>query len=58
MADNLQERAPQDTSRISFEEDCGMCYRTIPLGVSKERLTELVGRHARSAAAVRAASGK
>jgi hypothetical protein len=58
MADNLKERAPQDASRISLSEDWEVRYWTKALGVSKERLEQLVKDHGHSAAAVRAALGK
>lgn len=58
MADNLNERAPQDASRISLNEDWEVRYWTKALGVSKERLAELVRQHGHSAAAIRAALGK
>lgn len=45
MADNLKERAPQDASRISLSEDWEVRYWTKALGVSKERLAELVRQH-------------
>ena len=58
MPDNLKERAPQDASRISLEEDWEIAYWSQALGVSKERLAELVRQHGHSAEAVRAALGK
>lgn len=58
MADNLSERAPQDASRISLNEDWEVRYWTKALGVSKERLADLVRQHGHSAAAVREALGK
>ena len=58
MADNLKERAPQDASRISLEEDWEVRYWIMTLGVPKERLAELVRQHGHSAKAVRAALGK
>lgn len=58
MADNLKERAPQDASRISLSEDWEVRYWTKALGVSKERLAELVRQHGNSAKAVRAALGQ
>ena len=58
MTDNLKERAPQDASRISVTEDWEVRYWTKALGVSKERLAQLVNQNGHSAAAVRAALGK
>jgi hypothetical protein len=58
MSDNLKERGPQDASRISMSEDWEVRYWTKALGVSKDRLGELVKKHGNSAAAVRQALGK
>ena len=58
MADNLKERAPQDSSRISLSEDWEVRYWTKALGISKDRLEQLVKDHGNSAAAVRSALGK
>ena len=58
MADDLKQRAPQDASLISLTEDWEVRYWTKALGVSKERLSELVKQHGHSAAAVRKALGK
>jgi uncharacterized protein DUF3606 len=58
MADNLNERAPQDASRISLNEDWEVDYWTSALGVNKDRLEQLVRTHGPSAAAVRSALGK
>jgi hypothetical protein len=58
MADNLTERAPQDAGRISLNEDWEIRYWTKALGVSEERLRQLVQQHGHSAAAVRSALGK
>ena len=58
MADDPQERAPQDASRLSLSEDYEVRYWTKALGVSKERLTELVKQHGNSAAEMRKAFGK
>jgi hypothetical protein len=58
MADDLKQRAPQDASLISLTEDWEVRYWTKALGVSKERLAELVKQHGHSAAAVRKALGK
>ncbi|MFT4118383.1 DUF3606 domain-containing protein [Bradyrhizobium sp.] len=58
MSDNLKERAPQDASRISLSEDWEVRYWTKALGITKERLEQLVKDHGNSAAAVRSALGK
>ncbi|MDO9413806.1 MAG: DUF3606 domain-containing protein [Pseudolabrys sp.] len=58
MSDNLKERAPQDASRISLSEDWEVRYWTKTLGVTKERLEQLVKDHGNSVAAVRSALGK
>ena len=51
MSDNLKERAPQDASRISLSEDWEVRYWTKTLGVTKERLEQLVKDHGNSVAA-------
>lgn len=58
MADDLKQRGPQDASRISLSEDWEVQYWTKTLGVSKEKLAELVKEHGSSAAAVRKAFGQ
>lgn len=58
MSDNLKERAPQDASRISLSEDWEVRYWTKALGITKERLEQLVKDHGNSATAVRSALGK
>lgn len=58
MADNLKERGPQDSNRISLSEDWEVRYWTKTLGITKERLEQLVKDHGNSAAAVRTALGK
>jgi len=55
MSDNLKERAPQDASRIALGEEWEVRYWTKALGVSEDRLRELVQRHGNSAKAVREA---
>ena len=42
MSDNLQERGPQDRSRISLTEEHEVRYWTQKLGVTKEALAEAV----------------
>lgn len=58
MSDNLKDRAPQDASRISLSEDWEVRYWTKALGVTTERLEQLVKDHGNSVAAVRSALGK
>jgi hypothetical protein len=58
MADDKTKTAPHDAGRISLTEDYEVQYWTKALGVSKERLAELVRQHGNSAAKVRQALGK
>ena len=58
MADDKRQRAPQDAARINVNEDYELQYWTKELGVSKERLKELVKTHGVSADAVRSAVRK
>ena len=53
MADNLQSAGPQDRSRINVNEEWELRYWTEELGVSKERLAELVKEVGPTVAAVR-----
>jgi hypothetical protein len=53
MADNLQDRGPQDRARINVHEDWEVRYWTEALGVSKEELERAVEQVGPSAAAVR-----
>lgn len=53
MADNLQDRGPQDRARINVNEDWEVRYWTEALGVSKEELERAVEQVGPSAAAVR-----
>jgi hypothetical protein len=55
MSDNLKQRAPQDASRISLTEDWEVRYWTKSLGVSRDRLEQLVREHGSSADAVKKA---
>jgi hypothetical protein len=57
MADDKKQRAPQDAARINVKEDYEVQYWTKELGVSKERLEQLVKDHGVSADAVRRALG-
>ena len=58
MADDKRQRAPQDAARINVNEDYEVQYWTKELGVSKQRLVELVRDHGVSADAVRGALRK
>ena len=58
MPDNLNERGPQDRTRINVNEDWEVRYWSKELGVSENRLRELVKQHGVSADAVRRAPGK
>jgi uncharacterized protein DUF3606 len=58
MSDDKQNRGGPDRSRMNMHEDYEVRYWTETLGVSKERLAELVAQHGTSAAKVRAAIGK
>ncbi len=58
MSDDLKQRAPQDASRISLSEDWELRYWTKALGVSEDRLRQLVKEHGHSAAKVKQALGK
>ena len=53
MADNLQHTGPQDRSRINVHEEWEVRYWTQELGVTKEKLTELVKEVGPSVNAVR-----
>jgi hypothetical protein len=55
MSDDKTQRGAQDRSRISLSEDYEVRYWTEALGVSKERLEELVRKHGNSADKVREA---
>lgn len=58
MSDDKSNRGPQDRSRISLSDDYEVDYWTEALGISRERLEEVVGRVGNSADAVRAELGK
>lgn len=58
MPDDKHKSSPQDGKRINLSEDYEVRYWTNELGVSKERLTELVRQHGNSAEKVRQALGK
>jgi hypothetical protein len=55
MSDDKANRGAQDRSRISLSEDYEVRYWTESLGVTKERLEELVRKHGNSAEKVREA---
>ena len=42
MADNLENRGPQDRSKISLTEEWEVAYRTKALGVTKEQLESAI----------------
>jgi hypothetical protein len=58
MADDKNIRSGQDRSRINLSEDYEVRYWTEALGVSRERLEELVREHGSSADKIREALGK
>ena len=58
MSDDLKNRGPQDRSRISLTEEWEVAYWTKSLGVSRERLEQLVREHGNSADAVKTALTK
>jgi hypothetical protein len=53
MSDNLEQRGPQDRSRINVHESWEVAYWTKELGVSKEELEKAVKAAGPSASAVR-----
>lgn len=55
MSDDKSKRGPQDRSRISMSEEYEVRYWTEALGVSRERLEELVRKHGNSAEKIREA---
>jgi hypothetical protein len=58
MSDDLGNRGPADRSRINVNEAWELRYRSKELGVTPNRLKELVRQHGVSVAAVRQALGK
>ena len=54
MADDLNNRGPQDRARISLEEEHELRYWTGALGISEEELKRVVGDVGNSVEAVRA----
>ena len=57
MADDKSNRGPADRTRINVNEDYEVVYWTKELGVSSDRLKELVAKHGVMAADVRKALG-
>jgi hypothetical protein len=55
MSDDKSNRGAQDRSRISLNEDYEVRYWTEALGVTRERLEELVRQHGNSAEKIREA---
>jgi len=53
MADNPQDRGPQDRARINVNEEWELRYWTKELGVSEERLRKAVQKVGASTEAVR-----
>ncbi|UGQ45932.1 DUF3606 domain-containing protein [Massilia endophytica] len=58
MSDNLQQRGPQDRSRINVNEEWEVRYWTQELGLSKEELIRAVQAAGPSVSAVRQHLGK
>jgi hypothetical protein len=55
MADDLKNRGPKDRSRVNTSEKWELDYWSKELGVSSEKLKELVGRVGPSVEKIRAA---
>ena len=58
MSDNTNKQGPADAARINLNQEHEVRYWTEALGVSAERLREVVGRVGSSASAVREHLGK
>jgi len=58
MADDKSNRGPADRARINVNEDYEVAYWTKELGVTSDRLKDLVAKHGIMAADVRKALGK
>jgi hypothetical protein len=58
MSDDKSNRGPADRVRINVNEDYEVAYWTKELGVSSDRLKDLVAKHGVMAADVRKALGK
>jgi len=57
MSSDSSKQGPQDRSKINLSEDHEIAYWTKELGVTEERLRQLVKDHGDSAEAVRSANG-
>lgn len=57
MSDDRTNRGPEDASRVNVNVDDEVRYWTQHLGVSEERLRQLVKDHGVSVEAIRAAIG-
>ncbi len=57
MSDDKSKTAPQDASRINVNESYELAYWTKTLGVTEERLKQLVKDHGVSVEAIRSAIG-
>jgi len=58
MADDKSNRGPADRARININEDYEVAYWTKELGISSDRLKELVVKHGVMAADVGKGVGK
>lgn len=58
MADDTSKRGGQDRTRINLSEDYEVQYWTKTLGISRERLQELVRQHGDSVEKIREALNK
>jgi hypothetical protein len=58
MADDLTNKGPTDRSRINMHEDYEVTYSTKALGVSKQELQRMVGKHGNASAKIKEALGK
>jgi hypothetical protein len=55
MSDDKTQRGPRDRSRINLSEDYEVRYWTKELGVTEDRLRELVRQHGNSVEKIREA---
>ena len=58
LPDNLKRRQPEDPAKINVNEPWELTYWSNALGVTPERLKQLVALHGTSTAKVKAALGK
>ena len=58
MADDLKLKHPQDASKVSLSEDWEVRYWTQTLGVSRERLEQLVKDHGNAVSSIHRALGR